>query len=218
MSKNTHAEQAHPLFARLYDPVMAVPERLLLSERRASLARGLSGRVLDLGSGTGAMFPHYPAEGLTVHAVEPDPHMRDRASDRADQVETDIETVEATGENLPYPDDFFDTVVASFVLCTVQDLGVTLDELARVLEPGGEFRFLEHVRARGVVGRLHDVLAPGWSHVAGGCTLNRRTGDSLTRDERFELVQYDRLESGISRLVPTVSGRLERRRESRLPF
>jgi ubiquinone/menaquinone biosynthesis C-methylase UbiE len=206
----------NPLFARLYDPVMSLPEQLLLADHRAHLADGLSGMVLDLGSGTGAMFPHYPKD-LTVHAIEPDPHMRRQAATRANGSETDIELVDAGGERLPYPDDTFDTAVAVFVLCTVQDLTASLDELARVLRPGGELRFLEHVRARGVTGRLHDALAPAWFHVAGGCNLNRRTGDALARDERFELLEYDRFESGLSRLLPLVRGRLERRRGSWLP-
>ena len=217
MSVGVHSqEKEYPLFARVYDPVMALPERLLLGNHRAHLAEGLSGMALDLGSGTGAMFPHFPAE-LTVHAVEPDPHMRQRAADRAADVETDIELVEAGGEQLPYPNNSFDTAVAAFVLCTVQDLSASLDELARVIRPGGELRFLEHVRARGAAGRLHDALAPGWFHVAGGCTLNRRTGDVLTRDDRFELLEYERFESGLSRLLPLVRGRLERRRGSWLP-
>ena len=217
MSAGDHTHEVdHPLFAQLYDPVMRLPERLLLGDHRAHLAEGLSGMVLDLGSGTGAMFPHYPAE-LTVHAVEPDPHMREQAADRAAEFETDIELVEAGGERLPYPDDSFDTAVAVFVLCTVQDLAASLDELARVVRPGGELRFLEHVRARGAAGRLHDALAPGWFHAAGGCTLNRQTGDVLTRDDRFELLEYERFESGLSQLLPLVRGRLERRRESWLP-
>jgi len=213
MSDDSHSGQVrHPLFARLYDPVMALPERLLLADHRTHLAAGLSGMVLELGSGTGAMFPHYQGTDLTVHAVEPDPHMRKQAADRAGAVETDIELVEAGGERLPYPDSSFDAAVASFVFCTVQDLSATFDELARVLRPGGELRFLEHVRARGLTGRLHDVLAPGWFHVAGGCTLNRRTGDVLTRDERFELLEYRRFESGLSGLLPLVRGRTERGR------
>jgi SAM-dependent methyltransferase len=217
MSEHPHHDIEHPLFARIYDPVMALPERLLLADHRAHLAEGLSGKVLDLGSGTGAMFSHYPA-GLTVHGIEPDAHMRQQAADRADGLDLDIEVVEASGENLPYPDNSFDAAVAVFVLCTVQDLGATLDELARVLRPGGELRFLEHVRARGAMGRLHDAVAPGWFHVAGGCNLNRRTGDRLVCEDRFELLEYTRFESGLSRFVPLVRGRLERRRESRLPL
>jgi SAM-dependent methyltransferase len=218
MSSDSGDEPEHPLFARVYDPAMSLPERLLLADHRAHLAKGLSGMVLDIGSGTGAMFPHYPAgDGLTVHGIEPDPHMRRQAVDRADRLDLDIEVVDAGAEDLPYPDDSVDAVVAVFVLCTVPSLVATLDELARVLRPGGQLRFLEHVRGRGRIGRLHDVLAPGWFHAAGGCNLNRRTGDTLTGDHRFELFEYDRFESGLSRFLPLIRGRVERRHESAVP-
>jgi len=207
----------HPLLARIYDPAMALPERLVLADHRASLAAGLSGRVLDVGAGTGAMFPHFAAQpDLSVHAIEPDPDMRRQATGRAAKVDLDVEVVDASAENLPYPDDSFDGAVAALVLCTVPDVDAALDELARVLRPGAELRFLEHVRGRGAVGHIHDTLAPGWFHVAGGCNLNRRTGDRLSRDDRFELLEYDRFESGLTRLLPLVRGRLERRRGSRL--
>lgn len=219
MSSNWERDSDHPIVAALYDPVMALPERLVFGEHREWLARGLRGDVLDIGSGTGAMFPHFTGqEALSVHAVEPDPHMRKRAIDRGQGVDLDVEVVNAVAEDLPYPEDSLDAVVTSLVLCTVDDVDAALDEIARVLRPGGELRFLEHVRGRGGVGPLHDVLAPGWFHVAGGCNLNRRTGDRLSRDDRFELLEYDRYESGLSRLVPLVRGRLERRRESLLPI
>ncbi len=209
---DARSDPEHPLFARAYDPLMALPERFLLSDHRAHLADGLSGAVLDVGSGTGAMLPHYPAASdLTVHAVEPDPNMRQQATARAEKLDVHVEVVDAGAGDLPYPEDSFDAAVVAFVLCTVPDVGAALDELARVLRPGGEVRFLEHVRGRGAVGTLHDTLAPGWFHAAGGCTLNRQTGDTLVRDDRFELFEYTRFESGLSRVLPLVRGRLERR-------
>lgn len=214
-----HSDAGVSPFARLYDPVMALPERWLLADHRAHLADGLSGRVLDLGTGTGAMLPHLARQDdLSVHGVDPDGNMRRQARERAAGLDLDVELVDARAEDLPYPDDSFDAAVAALVLCTVPDVETALDELARVLQPGGELRFLEHVRGRGAVGAVHDGLAPGWFHVAGGCNLNRETGDTLSRDDRFKLLEYTRLESGPWRLLPVVRGRLERRRESRLPF
>jgi len=211
MSGESH-DPEHPLFARVYDPVMALPERFLLADHRAHLAEGLSGLVLDIGSGTGAMFPHYPATPeVTVHAVEPDPHMRRQAAERADRLPLDPTVVDAGVEDLPYPENSVDAAVAVFVFCTVPEPGAALDELARVLRPGGELRFLEHIRGRGRVGSVHDALAPAWYHAAGGCNLNRETGDVLAADERFDLFEYTRFESGLSGLLPLVRGRLERR-------
>ncbi|MXR50811.1 methyltransferase domain-containing protein [Halovenus sp. WSH3] len=185
---------------------MAVPERTVLPEHREALAAGLSGRVLELGAGTGAMFPYYD-ERVELHAVEPDPHMRVRASERAADLDLAVELVDADAESLPYDDGSVDAVVASLVFCTIPDHEAALDEVARVLRPGGEFRFLEHVRGDGAVGRAHDLLAPAWHTVAGGCHLNRDTGELFRRDDRFELLEYETITDGA---VPMIRGRMRR--------
>jgi SAM-dependent methyltransferase len=204
-----------PGFARLYDAVMALPERYFFGDHRAFLADGLSGRVLDVGSGTGAQFPAFAdQEPITaVEAVEPDPAMRQRASERAGALDLRADVVDARAEALPYDDDSLDAVVASLVFCTIPDAEAAVDEVARVLAPGGEFRFLEHVRGTGAVGIAHDLLAPCWHPVAGGCNLNRQTGDLFRCDDRFELLAYDRFESGLTRGLPLIRGRLQRRRD-----
>ena len=211
------SDPEHPLFAHLYDPVMSVPERVFLPDHREYLVADLSGTILDIGAGTGAMFPYFAGAGEEIHslhAIEPDPHMRRQAAERAETLDLDVTISDAGAADLPYDDDTFDAVVASLVFCTIPDVEAALDEIARVLEPGGEFRFLEHVRASSPVGPLHDVLAPGWYHAAGGCHLNRRTGDVFRADDRFELVDYRRFESGVGQLFPLIRGRLERRRDS----
>lgn len=195
----------HPVVARLYDAVMAVPERTIMPAHREALAEGLSGRVLEIGAGTGAMFPYY--ENVELHAVEPDPHMRTQANARAEELDVAVSLSDASAETLPYDDSSFDTVVASLVFCTIPDHEAALAEVARVLEPGGEFRFLEHVRGEGVAGRAHDLLAPAWHTVAGGCHLNRETGGLFQRDERFQLDSYDRSPGA----VPMVRGRMTRK-------
>jgi SAM-dependent methyltransferase len=206
----------HPGFTQLYDAVMALPERYFLGDHRAFLAEGVSGRVLDVGSGTGAQFPAFADQASipAVEAVEPDRAMRQRSRERADALGLRADVVDARAESLPYDDDSFDAVVASLVFCTISDPEAALDEVARVLAPGGEFRFLEHVRGTGGIGIAHDLLAPCWHPVAGGCTLNRQTGDLFRRDDRFELLAYDRFESGLARGIPLIRGRLQRRRGS----
>ena len=165
-------------------------------------------------TGTGAQFPAFADQApiTAVEAVEPDRTMRQRFRERADALDLPADVVDARAESLPYDDDSFDAVVAS--LCTIPDPEAALDEVARVLAPGGEFRFLEHVRGTGGVGIAHDLLAPCWHPVAGGCTLNRQTGDLFRRDDRFELLAYDRFESGLARGIPLIRGRLQRRRGS----
>jgi len=196
----------HPIVARLYDAVMAVPERTLLPEHREALAADLSGRVLEVGAGTGAMFPYYD-DGLDLHAIEPDPHMRAQAGNRAERLGLSVKIADAGGASLPYDDDTFDAVIASLVFCTIPDHEVALSEVARVLKPGGQFRFLEHVRGKGTVGRLHDIAAPAWHTVAGGCHLNRETDDLFRTDDRFEVLASEHVSGGI---VPIVRGRLRR--------
>lgn len=194
----------------MYDPVMTVAERTTLPPHREFLVDGLSGRVLDLGAGTGAMFPYFVETDVELHAIEPDPHMREQARERADELDLDVDLRGDSAESLPFEDDSFDAVVASLVFCTIPDQEAALSEVARVLAAGGEFRFLEHVRGEGAAGRVHDLFAPAWHSVAGGCNLNRETGSLFRSDDRFRLVEYEQLSDG---LMPMIRGRLVRRRD-----
>lgn len=206
----------HPLVAAVYDPATWIAERAIFPPHREYLARGLDGRVLDLGAGTGAMIPYFARaadEGhdLTVYAVEPDPHMRTRARERARQYDLDVEIHAAVAESLPYEDASFDAVVGSMVFCTIPDVDAAISEVTRVLEPGGEFRFLEHVAADGWRLRLQRVLAPLWRRVAGGCHLTRRTPSALLRESSLEVIELERLQIGVTPVRPFVRGRMVRR-------
>lgn len=205
--------RGNPLVARLYDPVMAIPERTVLPPYRERLVDGLSGEVLDLGAGTGRLFPYFEGLGdVHVTAIEPDPAMRARALDRAGGVDADIEVVDGDGQALPFADGSFDAVVASFVFCTIPDHERALAEVARVLRHGGEFRFLEHVRGDGLAGVAHDALAPCWHAAAGGCHLDRETDRLFLADDRFRTVAFERTDGVAERVLPIVQGRLERTR------
>lgn len=207
------------MVARLYDPVMYLPERSVLPPHREYLAAELRGDVLEIGCGTGAMFPYYAAiDGKiqSVTAIEPDPHMRRRAEERAESIGLDVTILDVKAESLPLDDQSVDAAIASLVFCTIPDREAALDELARVVRSGGEFRFLEHVRGSGLLGRVHDLIAPGWYHVAGGCHLDRETDRLFRTDDRFELLDYNRYETGVTRIVPLVRGTLERRRPTLL--
>ncbi|KYH27610.1 ubiquinone/menaquinone biosynthesis C-methyltransferase UbiE [Halalkalicoccus paucihalophilus] len=201
---------AHPIFAALYDPLTRVAERRLRPEREW-LTEGLSRRVLDLGAGTGATFPYLCDRGLDLHAVEPDPHMRNRAERWAAELECSIRIREGAAESLPYPDASFDTVVVSLVLCSVSDVEASVDEIARVLKTGGECRFLEHVRATGRQARLQEALTPWWRHVAGGCRLDRDTPASFVSHSDFRVETLQRVSSGFPPVAPILRGRAVRR-------
>ncbi|SDR04061.1 class I SAM-dependent methyltransferase [Natronobacterium texcoconense] len=203
----------HPVFAALYD---LIPQSLFLRTHREYLARDLSGRVLEIGVGNGAMFP-YVVEGasddLEYHAIEPDPNMRSRANRRARESGLSVDLQDARAESLPYRDDTFDVVLSGMVFCTVQDPDAALAEVARVLKPGGEFRFLEHVGTDGWRRSGQDLLNPVWEQAAGGCQLNRDTVDRFADRDEFAVAEIRRLEFGIFPVTPFVRGTLCRRRE-----
>jgi SAM-dependent methyltransferase len=209
------AGPAHPWFARLYDPVMRASEAKLFPPHREYLARDLSGNVLDLGAGTGAMLPYYETAiqtgAATVTVLEPDPHMRKQAVAEARRLDIDVQVSDARAESLPFPDDSFDVVVASMVFCTIPDPAAALDEVARVLRPGGEFRFLEHVAEEGWRRFVQRALAPLWSRLAGGCRLTRHTGDQFSEHDAFTVVDIERQHLGVFPVRPFVRGTLERR-------
>lgn len=172
--------KGHRWFAALYDRLSRSEEKNFLGAMRQRSLAGLQGDVLEIGAGTGANFEHYPP-GVRVIALEPDPFMLRRARAKLSSLNrTDIALDQRVAEELP-ADARFDAVVSTLVLCTVRDVERSLAEIRRVLRPGGEVRFIEHVRAKGMVGRLQDIIKPVWRYVGAGCNPNRRTVDALQR-------------------------------------
>jgi len=211
---NASQEPSSPLFAAIYDPATALVERTLLRPHREYLVANLDGTVLDLGAGTGAMFPYFDSvatESATFHAIEPDPHMRQQAREKADAQATPIRIESAPAEALPYEDDCFDVVIASMVFCTIPDIESAMSEIARVLRPSGELRFFEHVIDDGWRARVQSALAPLWKRLAGGCHLTRQTGSRLAAAKSFDVVEIERLNLGVTPIRPFVRGRLRKR-------
>ena len=162
---------AHPWCAAALD-VMMRPLRGL----REKLVPRASGRVVEIGVGTGMNFAYY-AGVESVHGIEPDPHMLARARARAEKLRFPIELEQVGAEALPYDDATFDTAVVTWVLCTIPDPHAAVREVVRVLKPGGRMLFVEHVRSRfPVAGALQRKATPLWMKVGGGCRLDR---DSL---------------------------------------
>lgn len=173
----------HPLFARLYARASAAAEGRGLAEQRRELLAGLRGRVVEVGAGNGLNFAHYPAGVSEVVAVEPEPYLRRRAVAAAARAAVDIRVVDGVAEELPLPDASVDAAVASLVLCSVRDPGRAVAELLRVVRPGGELRFNEHVVSeRPARARLQRALdRTVWPRLAGGCHLGRDTEAALGR-------------------------------------
>lgn len=180
-------EKGHRWFASRYDSMNRSMEKGFLSAMRREHLAGLTGDVLEIGAGTGANFRHYPPQ-VRVAALEPDPFMLERAKAKLwDLGRTNITLQLAPAESLPFPDASFDNVVSTLVLCTVKDVRRSVDEMHRVLRPGGKVFFIEHVRAAGVFGGLQDVLRPIWGYFGAGCRPNRRTEESF-RDAGWDVV------------------------------
>jgi SAM-dependent methyltransferase len=187
----------------MYD-ITLKPGEKKLGRLRARLFDGLRGDVLEIGAGTGANFPHYPT-GVRVVAFEPDPHMLKRAQARLLELgRTDIDVRLAPAEALPVDHASVDAVVSTLVLCTVGDVPRAIAEIKRVLRPGGELRFIEHVRGEGAMGRGQDIAQPVWGWCAAGCQLNRRTEQSL-RDAGFTIEQLDHKK--MAPWLPAIVGR-----------
>jgi ubiquinone/menaquinone biosynthesis C-methylase UbiE len=176
----------HPIFARFYERISTMLNEAGEEEHRIELVGRAAGRVLEVGSGNGLNFEYYQDASLVV-GLEPEPHMLALARPRAAEAPVPVALARGVAEALPFPDATFDTVVASLVLCSVPDPAQAAGELARVLRPDGEVRYLEHVRSEHPVGAaVQDAIAPVWSLFAGGCHPNRDTRATL-RAAGFEL-------------------------------
>jgi SAM-dependent methyltransferase len=163
------------VFALGYDPFLAWGERAGLRARRRELLAGATGSVVEIGAGSGLNAPLYPASVDRVVFTEPDPGMRRQLARRvADAGPPRSEVLDALADRLPLATGTVDTVVSTFVLCTVADLPATLDELRRVLAPAGRLLIIEHVRAAEPgLRRWQDRLHGPWRAFAAGCHCNR---------------------------------------------
>ncbi|HHO51442.1 MAG TPA: SAM-dependent methyltransferase [Deltaproteobacteria bacterium] len=163
--------RGHPLLASLIDLIMRPLEPL-----RDKIVPGARGRVLEVGVGTGLNLPRYRPDQLQhLVAIEPDPHMRRRAQARLAQLpELPLELLDCGAEALPFEDASFDEAVITFTLCTIPDVHAALDELHRVLVPGGLLRFAEHTRSdSAATAWLQATINPVYTRLAGGCNLHR---------------------------------------------
>jgi ubiquinone/menaquinone biosynthesis C-methylase UbiE len=182
------------LMATVYDRLLAQSEAACLRAWRRDLLAGVTGRVLEVGAGTGLNIPHYTANVTRLVLSEPEPHMRAKLQSRlAAALPAVVELSEAALDHLPMPDQSFDAVVSSLVLCSVRDLTQALGEIRRVLAPGGRLVFLEHVGAEDRPDRLkwQRRVEPLWKALAGNCHLTRRTEWAIKR-AGFDIVQIQR--------------------------
>jgi ubiquinone/menaquinone biosynthesis C-methylase UbiE len=169
------------VFAKLQARASAIEERRGGAARRRQLLAGLSGRVVELGAGSGVSFAYYPRAVTELLAIEPEPALRELALRAAATASVPVEVVDGVAERLPLPDASVDAVVVAGVLCSVADPPRALAEIRRVLRPGGELRFYEHVVARNdrLAGLQRMLDATFWPRLFGGCRTTRDTEGAL---------------------------------------
>ena len=198
------------LLAAIYDRMMKETERAGLGDWRRALLASAEGDVLEIGAGTGANLPYYGDTTERLVLAEPSPFMRRKLRDKLDASGGEaVELVGGAAEELPFADGTFDTVVSTLVLCSVNDQERALQELRRVLRPGGLLLFIEHVAAEESSGRYRwqRRVEPVWKRFAGNCHLTRVT-DRAIAEAGFEIEDITRasMRKAMPIVRPTIRG------------
>jgi ubiquinone/menaquinone biosynthesis C-methylase UbiE len=209
------AESAYATWLRmmavLYDPFLWLSEIAGMRRRRHTLVREARGRVVEIGAGTGLNVAHYSDAVDDLVLTEPEPGMRRKLAQRLERHGLAAVVCDAPAERLPFADGSVDTVVATLVLCTVDEPELALREIARILRPEGQLLFIEHVRAssRFLAACQNKLLRP-WRGFAGGCVCNRPTLE-LMRACGFTVEANDEVWRGMPAIVhPLAVGRATR--------
>ena len=168
------------VFAALYDRMMRRGEERSMGRRRSAVIASAYGRTLEIGAGTGVNIAHYPKRLDELILAEPFEPMRRQMVRKLEQSGRAATTLDASAEAIPLAEDSIDTVVSTLVLCTVDSPHRALAEVARVLRPGGQLLFIEHVRSHSPrVARWQDRLETPWRRFGAGCRCNRDTIASI---------------------------------------
>lgn len=193
------ANPRHRWFAATYDFLSKMDEKKT-GPLRDFAAGGASGKVLEMGAGTGLNFDHFDWSKVeSLDATEPDLHMLKRAQAKLEalpaEVQSKVKLTEAPAEALPIADGSIDVAVATLVFCTVADPDKAFAEAWRVLRPGGQLRLVEHVAGQGFSGGLQRVVQPAYGWVSAGCKLRRDT-EADARGVGFDVEVMQRFSLG----------------------
>lgn len=192
----------HRIFASLWEHVFSRGLRPMMDPLRAEIGGLAHGVVVEVGAGNGLNFAHYdPAQVERVEAVEPNAYMLRHAQARATAAPVLVMLTQAPAEALPFPDDTFDSALATLVFCSVDDPVRGLREVYRTLKPGGTLLLVEHVRSEsGMSARVQDAIAPICACFASNCHPNRDTASSVER-AGFHINALRRLPNGLEPIV-----------------
>jgi ubiquinone/menaquinone biosynthesis C-methylase UbiE len=196
------------VFAAGYDRLMAGPEKAVLRGHRKVLVDRVRGSVLEVGGGTGANLPFYGVDVGELVITEPEEPMARRLERKLTDYSLPARVVRAPAEELPFEGQSFDFVLSTLVLCTVDDPDRALGEIHRVLRPGGQLVFLEHVRSDDPgLARWQDRLHGVQVRVGHGCHCNRRTLENIERaDFSIAELERDRLRKAPPIVRPLIAG------------
>lgn len=178
----------------------------LVGQRKRALLGNLTGGVLEIGPGAGPNLAYYPA-GIRWIGLEPNPYMHAYLQRAAEQHALHVDLRSGTAEQLPARDNSLDAVVSTLVLCSVMDQARVLQEIRRVLKPGGRFIFIEHVAAPqgSRTRRIQDWLRPVWNVIGDGCHPNRETWVAIEQ-AGFERVDYEHFRLPVPITGPHIGG------------
>jgi len=176
------------ILPKLIDITMSDPR---ISQYREAVLSEVSGNVLEIGFGTGLNLPHYPETVQKLTTVDPNPGMNQLAQNRIESSDIEVEVRVISGENLPFPDESFDSVVSTWTLCSIPQVERALAEIHRVLKSRGKFFFLEHgLSEEPKIQGWQNFLTPLQKIVGDGCHLNRPI-QSLV-EHQFQILELER--------------------------
>jgi ubiquinone/menaquinone biosynthesis C-methylase UbiE len=197
------------MFAGAYDRFLSQAEEAGLSEQRREVISHATGRTLEVATGTGLNLPHYPLAVTDLVLTEPYPHMLEILRHKVASSGRKATVVEAYAEKLPFPDESFDTVVATMILCSAEKPSLVLQEIARVLRPGGQYLFLEHIRNPSPkIAQRQDFVQPAWYLFGNGCHCNRDTVETLKKSPlAIKELSYGQIPKAWTILEAMITGR-----------
>ena len=185
---------SHRIFASYYERTSeGASEKTYMEPLRKEIVGQAKGLVLEVGAGNGLNFAFYdPKRVERVEATEPDSAMLAYAHNRASSAPVTITLTQTPVEQLPFADAYFDCVVCTLVFCSVNDPLRGLQEIRRVLKPGGQLLMVEHVRSQGrVTAFAQDMLTPFTRLFLGNCHWNRNT-ERTVNEAGFQMVEHER--------------------------